>query len=78
MLDDMTKHIMGAIAHLPLSQQAEIVAKIIATALPKLDIMAIRAMRDEVKVQYGDSPLGQDALDLIDGHLALREMGVIS
>lgn len=75
--DDIAARILASIAVLPLHEQASAIHALIGAALKQMPIETIREMRAEIVAQFDPSiSIVSTTLDLIDGQLALREMGL--
>jgi hypothetical protein len=73
--DDIAARILASIAALPLDQQADAIHALIGSALKQMPLAAIREMRAEITAQFDEEiDIVRSTLDLIDGHLALREI----
>jgi hypothetical protein len=68
--DDIASRILASIAALPLHEQADAIHALIGGALKQMPIETIHEIRAEIEI-----PIVQSTLDLIDGQLALRELG---
>ena len=74
--DDLTSRILAAIAQLPKDEQAEAIHALIGSLLKNMPLESILEMREEITAQFQDDiPIIASTLDLIDGQLALREIG---
>lgn len=66
---------MAAIAALPLHEQAEAIHALISSSLKQMPLENILQMREEIASQFPeDVPIVGSTPDLINGHLALREI----
>lgn len=73
--DDIASRILASIAALPTDQQADAIHTLIGSALKQMPIETIWEMRAEITTQFDESiEIVGSTLDLIDGHLALREI----
>lgn len=73
--EDFTSQVMAAIAALPPDQQAEAIHALLADMLRQMPVENIIEMRDAISAQFvEDLPIVSSTLNLIDGHLALREI----
>ena len=73
--DDIASRILATIAALPVEQQAEAIHALIGSALKQMPAETICEMRNEITGQFDEEiPIVRSTLDLIDGHLALREI----
>lgn len=74
--DDIASRILASIAALPMEQQAEAIHTLIGSALKQMPLETIWEMRAEITSQFDESiEIVRSTLDLIDGHMALREIG---
>lgn len=74
--DDIAHRILESIAALPADEQAVAIHSLIGSALKQMQPDAIREMRAEITSQFdGEIAIVRSTLDLIDGQLALREIG---
>jgi hypothetical protein len=74
--DDLTSHILNSLSSLPAADQAEVILAVISAALKGMSLYRILEIRAEIAIELNHSvPLVSTALDLIDGQLALREIG---
>lgn len=73
--DDLASLILEAIADLTFAEQADVIHALISVSLRELPSAAIHELRDEIAGQFDAAiPIVGTTLDLIDGHLALREL----
>lgn len=74
--DDISARIWATIATLPLHEQAAAIHALVGSVLKQLPIEGVLEMREEITSQFEpDIPIVRTTLDLIDGQLALREIG---
>lgn len=74
--DDIAHRILESIAALPADEQAVAIHTLIGSALKQMQPEAILEMRAEITSQFDeDIAIVRSTLDLIDGQLALREIG---
>lgn len=74
--DDIASRIIASIAALPAEEQAEAIHSLISSALKQMPLEAIYEIRAEIREQFPlDIAIVQSTLDLIEGQLALREIG---
>ena len=74
--DDIASRIFASIAALPLHEQAEAIHSLISSALKQMPLETIHEVRAEIQEQFPEGiPIVQSTLDLIEGQLALREIG---
>lgn len=74
--DDIAARILASIAALPVHEQADAIHALIGSALKQMPREAICEIRAEIVDQFPEEiPVVQATLDLIDGQLALREIG---
>lgn len=73
--DDLTSQILNSLSALSAADQAEVILGVISAALKNMSIYRILEVRAEIAVELNPTiPLVAGALDLIDGHIALREI----
>lgn len=73
--NDIASRIMAAIAALPLHEQAEAIHALISSSLKQMPLESILQMREEIASQFPEEvPIVSSTLDLINGHLALRQI----
>lgn len=73
--DDIASRILASIAALPVEEQAEVIHALIGGALKEMPAQVIHQIRAEIVAQFPEEmPVVQSTLQLIDGHLALREI----
>lgn len=74
--DDLTSQILNSLSALPAEDQAEIILAVISAALKNMSVYRILEIRTEISAELSATvPLVAAALDLIDGQIALREIG---
>ena len=74
--DDIASRIIASIAALPLHEQTDAIHALISGALKEMPLETILEIRAEIRDQFPDEiPIVRSTLDLIDGQLALREIG---
>lgn len=74
---DIAARIIASIAALPLDVQHDAIAALIGTALKTMPVQVVHEIRAEILEQLPeDVPIVKATIELIDGHLALREMGL--
>ena len=74
--DDIASRIIASIAALPLHEQAEAIHSLISSALKQMPLEMIYEVRAEIQTQFPPGiPIVCSTLDLIEGQLALREIG---
>ncbi|HVU33463.1 MAG TPA: hypothetical protein VHE61_08505 [Opitutaceae bacterium] len=74
--DQLTSDIIAALACLPFEQQAEGMRIAISNALKHMSVLRIEAIRRRIRVELDEHlPAIRTTLDIIDGQLALREIG---
>ena len=74
--DDIASRIIASIAALPLHEQTEAIHSLISCALKQMPLEMIYEVRAEIQEQFPTGiPIVRTTLDLIDGQLALREIG---
>jgi hypothetical protein len=74
--DDIASRILASIASLPLHEQTDAIIALISTALKQMPPESIYEIRAEIIDQFPEGiPIVQATIDLIDGQLALREIG---
>lgn len=74
--DDISSRILASIAALPLHEQAVAIHALIGSALKQMPIETIHEIRCEILSQFTeDIPIVRSTVELIDGQLALREIG---
>jgi len=74
--DDMTSRILASLAALPLHEQADAISALIGSVIKEMPRDRILEIRYEIAFELDESiPVVQATLDLIDGQLALREIG---
>jgi hypothetical protein len=80
--DEMLRKIMDDIAALPEEQQPAALEEALSLAMKFIPLKGLREMRVEVADRPPEpcpccgKEAGSHLLDLIDGHIALREMGL--
>lgn len=75
--DDIANRILASIAALPLHEQVDAIHALIGSALKEMPTAVVLEIRKEITDQFDPSiPLVESTLNLIDGQLALREMGI--
>lgn len=73
--DELAARILDAIAELPPPEQTDIIHALISVSLRDLPVSAIHELRAEIARQFDDHlAIVSTTLDLIDGHLILREL----
>jgi hypothetical protein len=74
--DDITSRILSSLANLPADEQAEAILGLISAAMKSMSVYRILEIRQEIWTEL-DPQLAVvgAALDLIDGQLALRQIG---
>ena len=73
---DFFEELMRKIEHLPPDEQVEQMLALIEGALRQMDRPTVLEFRASVMRTAAErEPLSGSVLDLIDGHLALRDMG---
>ena len=75
--DDFTTRLLTALSALPPEQQQEAIYQIIGEALKLMPVETIRELREESLREFADhatNPVVSNAIEMIDGHLALREI----
>jgi hypothetical protein len=74
--DEIAQRILASIAGLPLEEQTDAIHALISGALKQMPVATILDIRAEIAGQFVDDiPIVRSTLDLIDGQLALREIG---
>jgi hypothetical protein len=74
--DDIASRIIASIAALPLHEQTEAIHSLISAALKEMPLETIHEIRAEIQEQFpAGIPIVRSTLDLIEGQLALREIG---
>ena len=74
--NDITSQILNSLSALPAEDQAEVILAVISAALKNMSIYRILEIRAEIAMELNPNlPLVQAALDLIDGQIALRDIG---
>ena len=74
--DDIASRIIATIAALPPREQANAILSLISTALKQMPVETIHEIRAEIREQFPEGiPIVRSTLDLIEGQLALREIG---
>ena len=74
--DDITARILASLATLPSHEQAEAMTALIGAAIKTMSIYRILEIRQEILTELDvEIPIVRSAIDLIDGQLALREIG---
>ena len=74
--DDIASRLIASIAALPLHEQTEAIHSLISSALKQMPLETIHEIRAEIQAQFPPYiPIVRSTLDLIDGQLALREIG---
>ncbi len=73
--EDLTSQILNSLSSLPAEDQAELILSVISAALKNMSIYRILEIRTEIAEELSPSlAIVRSALDLIDGHIALREI----
>lgn len=72
--DEFFEHMIRQIRGLPAEQQQEALLHFTSIVLRSLDRTTIAAMRSEIDTALGRTEGGREILQLVDGHLALREL----
>jgi hypothetical protein len=79
MNNDIASRILASIAALPVHEQADAISSLIGSALYQMPLATVNEVRAEIAGQFDPTiPIVRTTLDLIDGHLALREIGAIN
>lgn len=74
--DEIAAKVLAAIAALPLEDQPPAILALIGGALKEMPPEAIRDLRIEIVANFpAEVGIVGSTLELIDGHLALRELG---
>ncbi len=74
--DDLTSQILNSLNALPAADQADVILAVISVALKSMSIYRILEIRAEIAKELNPSvSLVQSTLNLIDGQIALREIG---
>jgi hypothetical protein len=74
--DDITARILASIATLPLEERADAIYAFISSALKVLPVSSIYELRTEILAEFEeDDPIVELMIALIDGQVALREIG---
>ncbi len=74
----MVNAILAHLASLPQAEQNEAIIVLVGQALVKMPRGVIEEIQLEIASQFElDIPIVREVLELIDGHLTLRNMGVI-
>ena len=74
--DDITSRILESLGALSAEEQAEAIIAVIASAIKGMSIYRILEIRGEILAELDPSlPVVNAALNVIDGQLALREIG---
>lgn len=77
--NEFAARIMAAISALPAEERAEAIHALLSDMLRVMPTEIILEMRQEVLDQFDESvPIIASTIDLIDGQLALREIGPLS
>lgn len=72
--EEFFSYVIREIKSLPADQQHEALLQFTARILRSIDLATIARIRGEIESALGHTKEGQDILNLIDGHLALREI----
>jgi hypothetical protein len=74
--DDITSRILSSLANLPIEEQAEAILTLISSAMKGMSVYRILEIRQEIWSELDPQlPVVAAALDLIEGQLALRQIG---
>lgn len=75
--EHFASQLMAAIAALPPEEQTEAVHAVLSSLIKDLPMDSLTEMRAEIAVRFGDEDLDivRTTLDMIDGQIALRQIG---
>ncbi len=76
--ENMVNEILAHLASLPLAEQNEAIIVLVGKALSQMPRRVVEEVRGEIVEQFApDIPIVREVLELIDGHLTLRDMGIV-
>ena len=73
--DDFFEDLLRAIDKLPAQQRSDALGAYFSDALKMMDRKSISKMRAQIEARLATDFRHRSVLDLIDGHLALRDIG---
>jgi hypothetical protein len=74
--EDLTSQILNSLNALSAEDQAEVILAVISAALKGMSVYRILEIRGEIAAELNVAiPLVRAALEVIDGQIALREIG---
>jgi hypothetical protein len=74
-LQSIVDFLMNRVTRLPAPERTNALCGLLAGMLPQMDIPDVNLVREQVVVRFWTMPeIANPALDMIDGHLALRAL----
>jgi hypothetical protein len=75
--DQIASRLMAAIAALPPEEQTDALHAVLSGLIKQMPVPALLEMRAEIAARFADEDLEivRSTLDMIDGQMALREIG---
>lgn len=75
--EDIASQLMAAISALPPEEQTEAVHAVLSSVIKQMPLDVLTDIRAEIAAMFEDDPLEiiRTTLDMIDGQMALREIG---
>jgi hypothetical protein len=75
--DQIASRLMAAIAALPPEEQSDALQSVLSGLIKQMPIISLLEMRAEIETRFVDEELEivRTTLDMIDGQMALREIG---
>jgi hypothetical protein len=75
--DQIASRLMAAIAALPPEEQSDALQAVLSGLIKQMPIISLLEMRAEIETRFVDDDLEivRTTLDMIDGQMALREIG---
>lgn len=72
--DDFLEDLLHGIENFPAEKRVQALETCLASALNLMDRQSILAVRNQISVRLPNGPERRSVIDLIDGHLALRNI----